>query len=166
MDILSHGLWGGATVGRKSKKSFLTAFIFGVAPDLFSFGIFTTTVWLGYVSGPDWSSGTPDSKSIPQYVHSLYDLTHSLIIFGVAFFLVWAYRRKPMYEMMAWGFHIVLDIFTHSDKFFPTPFLWPLSDFYVNGRSWGTPEIFIPNVVLLTVVYCYWWYQKHKHSPA
>ncbi len=38
MDIISHGLWGGITVGRKSGRSFWTAFCFGVAPDLFAFG--------------------------------------------------------------------------------------------------------------------------------
>ena len=167
MDIISHGLYGGATVGRKSKKSFWLAFFFGIAPDLFSFGIFTAAMVLGLVSGPDWhSGGPPDPSLVPQYVHSLYNVTHSFITFGLAFGLVWIYRKKPLMEMCGWGLHILVDIFTHSEKFFPTPFLWPISDFHVNGHSWGTPEIFIPNVILLAVIYGYWWYQKRKRSTA
>lgn len=162
MDILSHGLYGGVLVGRKSRRSFWTAFFFGIAPDLFSFGIFTASVWLGFASGPDWGH-RPDPSLIPAYVHSLYDVTHSLVIFAIAFFAVWALRKKPMYEMLGWCFHILLDIFTHSEAFFPTPFLWPLSDFHVDGHSWGTPEIFIPNVLVLIALYGWWYAQKKRH---
>lgn len=166
MDIFSHGLYGSALFGRKSKKRFWTAFLFGIAPDLFSFGIFTATVWLGLVSGPDWGAGPPDPSSIPSYVDSLYNITHSLIIFAFVFLFVWAIRKKPMWEMCAWGFHIILDIFTHGLAFFPTPFLWPLLDYKFAGISWGTPIIFIPNVLILLALYGYWGYQRRKRSPA
>ena len=109
---------------------------------------------------------------IPAYVFQLYDISHSLVVFSFAFLLVWAIRKNlpvpqgssrqtgPLWEMLAWGFHIVMDIFTHSDAFFPTPFLWPISDFHVNGMSWGQPQIFISNVTLLAILYAYWWYRR------
>ena len=166
MDILSHGLWGSAVVGRKGKKSFWLAFFFGVAPDLFSFGIFTASVWLGFESGPEWQHGPPDPSQIPSYVYSLYNVTHSLFVFLLIFGIVFAFRKKPMWEMSAWGFHVLLDIFTHSERFFPTPFLWPISDFHVNGQSWGTWWIFLPNVALLALVYAYWGWKIRKHAHA
>jgi hypothetical protein len=43
-----------------------------------------------------------------------------------------------------------------NTDFFPTPFLYPIADVEVNGRSWGSPEIFIPNVVALIVIYIYY----------
>ncbi len=156
MDIISHGLWGSIAFGRRNRRSFWLSFFFGVAPDLFSFGIFTATIWLGLASGPDWGRGLPDPSSIPSYVHALYDWTHSLFIFFLAFGLVWAIRHRPMWEMCGWGFHIVLDIFTHSTRFFPTPFLWPVSSVTHNGMPWSSPSIFIPNVTLLAL--CYVWY--------
>lgn len=162
MDILSHGLWGGVAVGRKSRKSFWLAFALGVAPDLFSFGIFTAMVTLGLASGPDWSARPPDPSLIPDYVYSLYDITHSLVVFLAVFLAVWLWRKKPLWEMSAWAIHVMLDIFTHSENFFPTPFLWPLSDFHVDGRSWGDPLIFIPNVLLLVALYGYWWYARNR----
>ena len=163
MDIVSHGLWGGLAFGRKAKKSFWISFFFGIAPDLFSFGLFSIMNILGLASGPDWSQGIPDSHAIPQYIHSLYNVTHSLIVFAVIFFVIWAIRKKPFYEMLAWPLHILMDIPTHSTKFFPTPFLWPFVDYRVNGIPWGHPIIFFPDWILLIALYLYFFiYKKRK----
>ena len=166
MDIFSHGLYGGVAFGRKSKKDYWTAFAFGLLPDLLSFGVLFafmigTAVWTGvWPDGP--RGGPPELASIPGYVFSLYNLTHSFVTFAVVFGLVWFFRKAPLLTMCAWPLHILVDIFTHSDEFFPTPFLWPLSDYRFDGRSWGDPTIFIPNVLLLTLLYGYWWYRRRK----
>ncbi len=47
MDILSHGLWGAIAFGRKSRANFWLAFVIGLAPDLFSFGILGVAGMLG-----------------------------------------------------------------------------------------------------------------------
>ncbi|MGB3072855.1 MAG: hypothetical protein WBB68_01185 [Candidatus Moraniibacteriota bacterium] len=158
MDIFSHGLYGGVAFGRRSRPSYWLAFFFGIAPDLFSFGLFFILTILGLAEHPDWRSGQhPDPAGIPGYVHALYNSTHSLVIFVAVFALVWLIRKKPLYEMLGWPLHILVDIPTHSEKFFPTPFLWPISDFHVDGYNWSRPEIFIPNVILLTLLYL-WFY--------
>lgn len=36
---------------------------------------------VGLEDTPDFSHGTPPESSIPQYVHHLYDVTHSFIVF-------------------------------------------------------------------------------------
>ncbi len=171
MDILSHGLWGGAAFGRKRKKDFWWAFFFGVAPDLFSFGIFTVMTVLGLASGPDWGHGPPDESAIPGYVHSLYHVTHSLVVFSVVFALVYLICRKAFLPMLAWPLHILFDIPTHSTRFFPTPFLWPFfDDVRVDGTPWSHPAIFIPNVVLLAIVYLWFFLRPRllakRHAEA
>lgn len=166
MDVFSHGLWGGILLGRKNKKSFWTAFAFGVGPDLLSFGVFTFMTVLGLSSGPDWSGGPPDPSLIPPYVHMLYNITHSLVVFAFAFGIVWAIRRKPMFEMLAWPLHILLDIPTHSAEFFPTPFLWPVSSYHISGIPWSHPAIFVPNVVLLLLTFSYFWWKKRSSQKA
>ncbi len=164
MDILSHGLWGGAAFGKRAnRRSFWTAFGFGIAPDLLSFGVFTLATWLGFHARPDWSSGPPDPSGIPAYVHHLYDITHSLVVFAAAFVLVWWYRGQPLWEMGGWAFHIVLDFFTHTLRFFPTPILWPISDFKTGFISWSDPRVFIPNVVLLAGLYVWFWWRKRPY---
>src|SRR3989338_8232732 len=163
MDVLSHGLCGGVAFGQKNKKSFWTSFAFGVGPDLLSFGIFSVMNILGLVSGPDWSNGPPDPHTIPQYVNMLYNITHSFVIFTVVFLLVLWIRKKPMYEMFAWPLHILFDLPTHSTQFFPTPFLWPLGEYRVDGIPWSHPWIFFPNWIFLIVLYLYFFvYKKRK----
>lgn len=163
MDILSHGLWGGVAFGRENKRKFWTAFAFGISPDFLSFGIFSVMNIFGIVSGPDWSNGPPDLSSIPPFVSTLYNITHSLIVFAFVFLLVWALRKKPLYEMLAWPLHILMDIPTHSTKFFATPFLWPLSNYKVDGVPWSHPWIFFPDWIFLIAFYLYFFvYKKRK----
>ncbi len=162
MDTLSHALYGGVAFGRENKISYWKAFAIGLAPDIFSFGIFTAGAVLGLVSGPDWSAGPPDPASIPAYVHALYDVTHSLVVASLVIAFVWYVRGKPMVELFAWPLHILIDIPTHSSEFFPTPFLWPLSDYRFNGVSWGTPVIFYTNLALLAVLYLHFLIMKRR----
>lgn len=168
MDIISHGLWGAVAFGRRNRLSFWIAFFFGIAPDLLSFGFYTAGTWVGVFDHPDWSSGQhPDPSAIPIFVHSLYNVTHSLVVFAAVFGLVWLIRKKPFWLMSAWGLHILFDIPTHSDGFFPTPFLWPLSDFRVDGIPWSHPIIFFPNVALLIGLYLWFFVirkRRLKHS--
>lgn len=160
MDILSHGLWGAIAFGRTSLRNWWWAFLFGVLPDLLSFGIFTGSTVLGLASGPDWEAGPPPMEVIPAYVHVLYDATHSLVVFAAALGLVWLVRRKIWWPMFAWPLHILVDIPTHSTQFFATPFLWPLSEVRFDGIPWSNPWIFIPNVTLLVVAYALWFYRR------
>lgn len=174
MDFFSHGLWGGLVFGRKSKKSYLLAMIFGMLPDALSFGVFIVAGILGIVKLPYSSSnpaspsaslgGPPDLASIPTWVGQLYNPTHSLIVFALIFGLAWLIFKRPVWELGAWGLHVFVDIFTHSYKFFPTPFLWPMSQFKVNGIPWSSPIIFIPDIILLVVLYAWFFIAKRRQT--
>lgn len=166
MDIVSHGLWGGIAFGRKSRASFWRSFVIGAMPDLLAFGPFFAATFLGFAERPHFSSEPPDPALIPAYVHNVYQVTNSIVIFAAVFLAVWLVWRKPFWELCAWGLHILLDIPTHSYQFFPTPFLWPLSSFEVNGRSWGNPEIFFPNVALLLALYVWYFVWKRRRRAT
>ena len=164
MDILSHGLWGALAFGRKSRASFWLAFMIGLAPDLFSFGILWVAATLGLSEKPDFSHGTPPESTIPLYVHHLYNVTHSFIVFLVVFMLTWFLLKRPLWELSAWGLHVLVDIPTHSFAFFPTPFLWPLSDWKFNGWQWMTPAILGPNYLLLSLLYAWFLAQAWRRD--
>jgi len=158
MDIFSHGLYGAVAVGRRNKRDYITAFLFGIGPDLLSFGIF-------FIISLFSSSavGKPDLESIPQYVFTAYNFTHSLIVFLVFFSILWFLGYKRLAKLsLAWPLHILVDIPTHDATFFPTPFLWPISDFSINGISWGQPIIFIPNVIIIFGLYLYWYLRRRR----
>lgn len=151
MDTFSHGLYGSVFFGRMSRKSFWLAFLFGVAPDVLVFGPRFVQAFFGRV--PGFRAGEPPPiESIPDYIFTGYNITHSLVVFAVVFGILWLIRRKPCYELLAWPLHILLDIPTHSSEFFPTPFLWPFAAFRVDGVPWSHPYIFIPNVIIVSVL--------------
>lgn len=125
----------------------------GLAPDLLSFGILYGAVAVGAADAPDFSHGTPPESTIPQYVHHLYDVTHSFVVFLLVFLLVWHLRGRPLTELGAWGLHILVDVPTHSFAFFPTPVLWPLSNWKFDGSQWMTPAILVTNYIFLVIGY-------------
>jgi membrane-bound metal-dependent hydrolase YbcI (DUF457 family) len=156
MDFISHGLWGSIAFGRRNRSSFWLAFAIGMAPDLFSFGALYVAATFGLSPKPDFSHGTPPESTIPPYVHHLYDYTHSFVIFLLVFFLIWLVLKRPVWELGAWGLHILADMPLHSYAFFPTPVLWPFSDWKFDGWQWTTPGILITNFALLSLLYT--WY--------
>ena len=101
---------------------------------------------------------------IPQYVYQLYNFSHSLIIFGAIFVLVWLILRRPWLPLLGWGLHIVIDIFSHNNMFFPTPFLFPISDFRVNATSWANPVFMAANYSILVLVYLIMYIRKENPS--
>ncbi len=157
MDTLAHGLWGGAFFSRERdiKHPYAWAFFWGAAPDLFSFGPFFLTHLPLILQR--WSHRgrmePPDPSIIPHYVYSAYQATHSLVIWAVVFGAVWTMRKRIPWVLGAWGFHIICDIPTHSTRFFPTPFLWPLPTPFVNGRPWSRPPFMLINYSLIAVTY-------------
>lgn len=115
---------------------------------------------LGIGGMPGWESGHPNITNYPQFAQTLYNVTHSLVDFGAVFGVVLAIARGTWWPLAAWGLHILIDIPTHSLALFPTPFLWPVSDFRVNGIGWDQPPILITNVTLLMLTYAVWYYRK------
>lgn len=155
MDIVAHGLYGGAGFAHKSKKSFWTAVWWGIFPDLIAFGsFFPIFVWrYGFHREQIMRVEPPTIELIPRYVHIIYNFSHSLIIFALVFGLIWFFMKRPIYELLAWGLHILMDIPSHTNRFFPTPFLYPFSSFTVNGISWGTPWFFFSYWGVLIAIY-------------
>ncbi|MBX3234913.1 MAG: hypothetical protein KF814_02065 [Nitrospiraceae bacterium] len=165
MDIVSHGLWGALAFGRRNRTSFCLAFAIGLAPDLFSFGILWVAATMGISPKPDFSQGTPPESTIPPYVHHLYDVTHSFVVFLAVFALLRILLKRPLWELGAWGLHVLVDIPTHSYAFFPTPFLWPLSNWKFDGWQWNQSAVLIPNFTLLLLLYGWFLSQQARPVP-
>jgi len=158
MDTLSHGLYGGVAFGRNSRRSYWIAFLAGVLPDILVFG----PTFLRRIFGNRVIIEPPDPSTIPAYLYEGYNITHSLVVFTVVFGIIWFIRHRPMWELGGWGLHILIDIPTHATRFFPTPYLWPFPHPKVDGHSWFSPEIFIPNVLLLIILYAIWFWKSRK----
>ena len=150
MDTLSHALWGKGLFGYRKYRWY--SFLFGALPDLFSFGIyFIHSIF--FSSSP--LMGRPERSEIPEWVYSLYDISHSLVIASIFIFIAYKINKEFAFPMLAWPAHIILDFFTHSIEFFPTPILWPISDFKFDGIPWSNPIVFFANVICIFFLFVY-----------
>jgi hypothetical protein len=155
MDTLAHAAFGVVLFSRSGYAGLLlennngndekhfdwtipAAAFFGAAPDLLSFSyVLIRNIFNG-------SYGKPPLDTIPNWVFTAYNLTHSLIVVGAIVLFLFLINKKYGIAALAWPFHILCDIPTHTKNYFPTPFLYPLSDFTVNGISFMRPYILIP----------------------
>lgn len=184
MDILSHGLWAGAVAKAINLKRqrpinvWLTAF-WGVFPDLFAFTIPFIWLFFNLISGSVNLSdihpptGTePENKllfgngdvhqaqsSISYLTSSLYNISHSLIIFlmifGLVIFIKKLLKKENVvpWEMCGWLLHILIDIPTHSYAFYPTPVFWPLASWKFSGCPWAHPLFIAINYSAIAIAY-------------
>jgi hypothetical protein len=147
MDIFAHFFWTVAIYWQHPKR--WLAGLIGVLPDFFSFGIF----FVERLATGALTRGPPALFGIPQYVHVLYDITHSAVVFAVVAGVFWFVWRDAFWLLGGWILHIIIDMPTHTDAFFPTPFLWPLSSITVSGISWGSDWFLLANYCLLAILY-------------
>jgi hypothetical protein len=164
MDFVSHALWGGVAFGRKNKKNFLLAAGISIMPDILTEGLFFAFYLLNIGGMPGWEKGHPNITDYPIFAQTFYNVTHSLVIFAISFILIWIVIKKPLWIIAAWGLHILIDIPTHSAALFPTPFLWPISNFKVNGIGWHNPIVLAIDITLLIVAYAIWLYPKFRRK--
>lgn len=151
MDTLSHTLWGAGLFGKRG--SFMLAMFFGALPDLVSFGL-----WLpAHLLANGFQFGKPDLALIPGWVIFQYNLFHSLLVAFAAMGLVALWRKEVAFAMLAWPFHILLDIPFHTAEFFPTQFLWPASAVFYDGVAWSNPWVWYSNIAGLIVLFFWRW---------
>ncbi len=159
MDTLSHALWGYGLFGYKHYA--WLAIFFGAMPDLISFGAFMAI----QIANSAWHLGPPPLAILPAWLYTNYSLGHSFVICLPIIGLVSLWRRDIAFAMLAWPFHIVLDFPFHSFQYFPTPILWPISDFKLDGIQWSHWYIWLPNVAGLGILLTYRCRQKRRRKP-
>jgi hypothetical protein len=168
VDIFAHGLWAGAAAtaaNRKLKRPVRIgwAVFWGVFPDLFAFAIpMALLMWTRFSQG----LAAMPARGQPRWslAWQLYHVSHSLIIFGTVFGLVWLVTRRPALELLGWLLHILIDIPTHTARFFPTPFLWPVSSYYFSGIRWGERWFMLANYSALLIVYLLLWWTARRRK--
>ncbi len=156
MEIVAHGLWAAAAAitAKRSAKAPLRigwSVWWGVFPDVLAFGpSIAAGLWYGLAAGHGHF----------RLVHigpHFYPAAHSLVVFLAVFGAASLIARRVVFEMLGWVLHILIDIFTHSFRYYATRFLWPLSDFRIDGRAWWTPWFWGATYVALAAVYILMW---------
>ena len=151
MDTLSHALWGKGLFGYRKYRWY--SILFGAFPDLSSFGLFF--VFNIFTNPANYKFGKPSLDEIPYWVFNLYDFSHSLVIAFIFLSITYFLNKDLFFPMLAWPFHILLDVFTHSAAFFPTPIFWPILDYKFDGIPWSNPYIWLSNILCIILLFLY-----------
>lgn len=163
MDILAHALWAGAGVaaahGRYPMAVRTAAATVALAslPDLgqilpilgwWLFGDGTARqLWAYVIALPGQEPVMPEL--VGMLSHHLHCIFHSAIVAGVVTLLFWVVSRRLWIPLLGWWSHIVIDVFTHSADFFPSPVLYPITQRGVDGIAWNTPWFMALNYAAL-----------------
>jgi hypothetical protein len=51
--------------------------------------------------------------------------------------------------LLGWWSHIVIDVFTHSAGYYPSPVLYPFTQRGIDGIAWNTPWFMVLNDLAL-----------------
>jgi hypothetical protein len=142
------------------------AVFWGVFPDLLAFGPpLAAGLWL-------WAVGAavPAHGRLHRHVDlgiPLYSTGHSLVIFAAVFVLASLAARRPIISMLGWLLHILIDIPTHSHRYYATRFLWPFSNYGFDGMPWWNPWMMAATYAGLVVVYLLLWRKGFlRRAPA
>ncbi len=163
VDIFAHTIWS-FIIFRNivSSKEIWFALFFGALPDLASWTIYMFyAIIKGEFNIKKMKKGFKFDQSqinkIPKWAWTLYGISHSIFICGVVLIIIYLYFGNLPWWLLAWPIHILMDIPTHSKDFFPTPFLWPISDYAFPGISWGSPIFMILNwtAIILYLIYIF-----------
>ncbi len=158
MDTLSHALYGKGLFGYKKYGWY--SFFFGIIPDIFSFGIY----FIYLIVFSEFEFGRPSREELPYWVYDLYDVSHSMVTALVFIAIAYKINKDFAWPMLAWPMHIIVDFFTHSIEFFPTPILWPISDYRFDGVPWSNPYVMGINFILIFLIFIYRWRTRLKNK--
>ena len=164
MDILAHALWAsiGVGVARRSvavsRRDAALTVALAAAPDLLQ--LVPLAGWIAF-GGGEWSVLTayslasPDTEpilppTIALVTHHLHCATHSAMVAGVFTLVMGLLRHRFLLPLAGWWSHIVIDVFTHSADFYPSPVLYPLTMRGFHGVAWNEPWFMALNYAALS----------------
>ena len=159
MDTLAHALWAGLglVAARRhvpiAPRVALAAVGLAVLPDLAHL-LPLLAGGGGWRTLADYIGATPGAEPalaprVAMLSHHLHCIGHSAVIAGAVTLAAWRWRRAWMIPLAGWWSHIVIDVFTHSADFYPSPVLYPLTMRGFHGVAWNEPWFMALNYVAL-----------------
>ena len=168
MDIVAHGAWaavGLAWVHQRwpvPRRIAITTVAMAVLPDLLHLA--PAAAWALLDDGSwtalrDYAVALPGQEPVTtplvaSLTNHLHCVMHSAVVAAVASALawrVWRGLRLWYVPLLGWWSHIVIDVFSHSADFYPSPVLYPFTQRGFDGLAWNTPWFMALNYASLTL---------------
>jgi hypothetical protein len=163
MDIFAHALWAGAGISLVHRRwpvkpaTAAAAVVLAALPDIPH--LLPLLVWSIFGEGTfaalgGYAIAVPGQEPsmlpiVALLSHHLHCVMHSAIVAGAVTLLLWAVRRSLWVPLLGWWSHIVIDIFTHSANYYPSPVFYPITQRGLDGIAWNTPWFMALNYAVL-----------------
>ncbi|MBQ0919313.1 metal-dependent hydrolase [Hydrogenophaga aromaticivorans] len=166
MDIVAHGVWVGLGAvwmhrnRRLDRRTAALAVGMAVVPDLIQL---LPLGYLALVTSDGWfvlqayaialpGYEPPMSPVLSELTHHLHCVMHSALVAGVVTAACWVWLRRLWLPLLGWWTHILIDVFTHSADFYPSPVLYPVTYWGFDGIAWNTPWFMVVNYLVMLAV--------------
>lgn len=166
MDIVAHTLWAGIGVSivrryRPVPNKVVAGTLFMAAvPDILH--LTPMLAWWLFGGGTfaalkAYAVALPGQEpAVPHLVHllshHLHCVMHSAPIALVVSIAVWRFKRSLWIPILGWWSHIIIDVFTHSAKYYPVPVLYPFTYRGFDGIAWNTHWFMVLNYLSIGLV--------------
>ena len=174
MDIFAHALWAGAGVALAHRRwtvpthTLIATVVLAALPDVFhllpiaGWWVFgngsVQALWAYAVAVPGQEPALP--PLVELWSHHLHCVAHSAIVAGATTLVFWVIRRSLWIPLLGWWSHIIIDVFTHSADFYPSPVLYPITERGFDGLAWNTPWFMLLNYTALAATGIWLWRAK------
>lgn len=179
MDTLSHALWigAGAVIAQRKRllevRTTIAITALAVLPDVVHlvpiafwslFGGGSFAAFYAYaVALPGQEPAMPPVVS--TLAHHFHCVMHSAPIAAAITALAWMVHRPLWIPLLGWWSHIVIDVFTHSVDYYPSPVLYPITYRGFDGLAWNDPKYLVVNYVVLVAIYL-WLFRTRKGNNS
>ena len=199
MDIAAHALWAGAGIllarrlwvdraaanaapdqpRRKTARTVALTMAMAALPDLIH--LLPLMGWVVFGSGTAadlyaYAIASPGQEPlmppwVTHFAHHLHCIMHSAITTAAATLLLWLVLRTLWIPLLGWWSHVVIDVFSHSAAFYPSPVLYPLTQQGFDGIAWNTPWFMLLNYTVLAAMWAWlgwslWWVRRRPRGSA
>ncbi len=177
MDILAHGLWAGVGFASRrwslSRRTMALTVAMAAMPDLVQ--LLPLAIWApfsqdGFAAVRAYVHALPGFEpvlppTVDLLTHHLHCLMHSAVVAGAVTVSLWGALRSFWIPLLGWWSHIVIDVFTHSAGFYPSPVLYPFTQRGLDGLAWNTPWFLAVNYIALAAATAWLvWTRRRRHE--
>ena len=154
MDIIAHALLTNLVFKDLPWQTRRWAIVLGVLPDIIGLcGIYNNKFFRKRLFFKK-----PPAALVPTYVKTIYAVMHSIPVWLTIFLGLRLLAPDWSIIWCAWGLHIMVDIFTHSDdSMMAAPVFWPFTNYSFNGMKWSNKWFLLFNYCLLLFLYLFFY---------
>ena len=95
----------------------------------------------------------PMSPLLAGLTHHLHCVMHSALVAGAVTGVLWLWLSRFWLPLLGWWSHVLIDVFTHSADFYPSPVFYPVTYWGFDGVAWNNTWFMVMNYLAMVIVF-------------